>query len=423
MVNFGLAKEIYGMSPWFVDQETLPSLLSILDNNLKLELPEVKYNTPGIVFLNETKVVDRPYGTRWNPGQLDNSEKFTGIGVINLSGPITLSGGMSSVGMEELSFLMQKMAADERIVSFVVLANSGGGSASAVEVMAETITMINQVKPVYGLIKKGGLAASACYGILSACREIYSESPMNMVGSAGTMIQFEGRKANSEQAGKKHIRLYATKSTAKNKEFEEVLNNDNYELIISNLLDPMNENFLNLIQTNRPALKGTGFDDGRCIFAKDAVGTFIDGIKSFAEVVAIAENTDQTFTPASGLNSINNQVMTADELKQKHPETYNAIFQSGLQSGVKAEKSRVSAWMAHADADLNTVKEGVKGEEEISAGTREELLIKSFRMNHVKNLETDSTGPVNTPESGGAPEQSDEEKELAAFNAKIDNLL
>lgn len=423
MIDFGLAREIYGMSPWFVDQETLPSLLSILDNKVKLELPEVKYNTPNIIFLNETRLVDRPYGNRWMPGQLDNSDKFTGIGIINLSGPITLSGGASSIGMEQLSLLMQKMAADERIVSFIVLANSGGGSASAVEVMAETIAKINQVKPVYGVIKKGGMAASACYGILSACREIYAESGMSMVGSAGTMIQFEGRAANSEQDGKKHIRLYATKSTAKNKEFEEVLNNDNYELIISNLLDPMNENFLNLIQTNRPALKGTGFDDGRCIFAKDAVGTFIDGIKSFAEVVEIAEQTDSTFTPASGQNSINNQVMTVDELKSKHPETYNAIFNSGLEAGVKQEKSRVAAWMAHADADLNTVREGVKGDEEISAGTREELLIKSYKSTHVKNLEQDSTKEINTPESGSQPEQTAEEKELAEFNAKLDEVL
>ena len=411
------------MSPWFVDQETLPSLLSILDNNIKLELPEVKYNTPGIFILNETRVIDRPYGNDWVKGQLENQDKFTGIGVINLSGPITLSGGASSLGMEQLSLIMQKMAADERIVSFIVLANSGGGSASAVEVMAETIKKIDQVKPVYGVIKKGGMAASACYGILSSCREIYAESGMSMVGSAGTMIQFEGRAANSEHEGKKHIRLYATKSTAKNKEFEEVLNKDNYELIISNLLDPMNENFLNLIQTNRPVLQGTGFDDGRCIFAKEAVGTFIDGIKSFAEVVEIAEQTDQTFTPASGQNSINNQVMTVDELKQKHPETYNAIFNSGLQAGVKAEKSRVSAWMAHADADLNTVKEGVKGEEEISAGTREELLIKSFKMGHVKNLEQDSAQEIVTPESTSTPEKSEDDKELEALNAIIDQQL
>ena len=412
------------MSPWFVDQETLPSLLSILDNDLKLELPEVKYNTPGIVFLNETRIIDKPYGNDWIKGQLDNQDKFTGIGVINLSGPITLSGGMSSIGMEQLSLLMRKMAADSRIVSFIVLANSGGGSASAVEIMAETIKAIDQIKPVYGVIKKGGMAASACYGILSACREIYAEAGMSMVGSAGTMIQFEGRKANSESPdGRKHIRLYATKSTAKNKEFEEVLNKDNYELIISNLLDPMNENFLNLIQTNRPALKGTGFDDGRCIFAKEAVGTFIDGIKTFAEVVEIAEQTGQTFTPASGQNSINNQVMTVDELKQKHPETYNTIFNNGIQSGVKQEKSRVSAWMAHADADLNTVKEGVKGEEEISAGTREELLIKSFRMDHVKNLEKDSAKDIKTQESGADPALSAEEKELADFNAKLEEVL
>lgn len=410
MINFGLAREIYGMSPWYVDQETLPSLLSILDNNLQLEIPEVKYNTPHYLVSNGAKLISRPW-------QLSNDDEFTGIGIININGPITRSGGASSVGMEDLSHMMLRMAKDERIVSFIVRADSGGGSSSAVEVMADVIKEVDQTKPVYGHIVKGGMAASACFGILSACRAIYAESTMSMVGSAGTMIQFEGREANSEVEGKKHIRLYASKSIRKNEEFEAALNNDNYELIINNILDPMNENFLNLIQTNRPILKGTDFDNGKCIYTKDAVGTFIDGIKTFAEVVEIAEA--GTFTPASGsINPINSN-MTVEQLKQDHPETYNAIFKAGVSS----EKNRVSAWMAHADADLKTVKEGVSGTEEISAGTREELLIKSFAASQVKNLEQDSTKEIKTSESGNATEKSEDEKELEAFNASIDKML
>lgn len=421
MLNFSLAREIYGMSPWYVDQETLPSLLSILDNKIQLENPEVKCNTPGIFMLNDTRIIDRPYGNDWVKGQLENQDKFTGIGVINLNGPITLSGGASSIGMEQLSLLMLKMAADSRIVSFIVLSNSGGGSASAVEVMADTISQVNKIKPVYGLIKKGGIAASACYGILSACRNIYAESEMSLVGSAGTMIQFEGRAANSEDSdGKKYKRLYATKSVAKNIEFEEALNNDNYKLIINNLLDPMNENFLNLIQTNRPVLKGTDYDSGKAVFAKDAVGSFIDGIKSMAEVVDMIESEIKEMpTPAGkGINPINNHVMTVEQLKQDHPETYNAIFNAG----VKTEASRTQAWMAHADADLGKVQEGIKSGEEISSGDREELMIKAYKQNHIQKIETDSAAPVNTPESGSRPEKA-EDDELAQFNAKIDEQL
>lgn len=416
MIDFSLAREIYGMSPWFVDQETLPSLLAILNNNIQLDTPEVKLNSPGIFVLNETRVIDRPYGNSWNPGQLDNKENFTGIAVINLNGPITVSGGASSMGMEQLSLHMQTMAADKRIVSFIILGNSGGGSSAAVEIMTETISEIDKTKPVYGLVKKGGVAASACYGIMSACREIYAESPMSMVGSAGTMVQFEGYAANAEIDGKKHKRIYATKSISKNKDFEEALNNDNHKLIINNLLDPVNERFLQLIESNRPILKGTDFDTGKTVFAKDAVGSFIDGIKSFAEVVKIASSTAKN--PTSGHNKSINTNMNAEQLKQDHPETYNSIFKAGATS----EKNRVSAWMAYAESDLNTVKEGVLGVETVDS-KREELLIKSYASNHVKNLEKDSPPTITTAASGAAPEKSDDEKEMDALNAEVDNLL
>lgn len=416
MLNFGLAREIYGSAPWYVDQETLPSLLSIIEKNVDLEIPQTRegkstrYNTPECVMYNESRLIRRPW-------QLDNKETFEGIGLININGPITRTGGASSYGMAQLSVMMREMAVDNRIKSFIVLADSGGGAASAVEIMAETISEVNKTKPVYGVVEKGGIAASACYGILSACRKIYAESPMSIVGSAGTMIQFEGRAANSESPdGKKYKRIYASKSTQKNIEIEEALNNDNYKLIINNLLDPMNENFLNLIETNRPALKNTDFDNGKTLFAKAAVGTFIDGIKSFAEVVEIAENSEM-LTPASG-ELINNNVMTVEEIKQKHPETYQSIFKTG----VNAEKSRVSAWMAYADADLETVKAGVKGEETVD-NNREELLIKMASFNHVKNLEQDSAPDLKTPESKKDPEKSDDEKELEAIDAAIDEQL
>lgn len=403
MVNFALAKEIYGMSPWFVDQETLPSLLAILDNKMALELPETKYNTPFIVSRSNTRLIERDY-------QLNNNDFFSGIGIIRLDGPITLSGGQSSVGIEQLSQIMLKLSKDKRIKSFVILGNSGGGSSAAVEVMTDTIKEIDKIKPVFGLIKKGGIAASACYGIMSACRSLYAESEMSFVGSAGTMVEFEGYAANSKaEDGKKRIRLYATKSIEKNIEFEEALNNDSYELITENILNPVNERFLAAILENRPMLKGTNYDTGKVVFAKDAVGTFIDGLKTFAEVVLLAEQ-----TPASSGNLINPNVMTTNELKQNHPDVYNEV----LQLGVSSEKARVETWMAHLDADQKMVKEGVLSNAELSGGKREELMIKSYKSAHLKNLEDDSAEDANPPEAG-----ANALTEIDQFNTRVDNML
>jgi len=295
--DYKLAKEIYGV-PWSVDAVSFLSLSSILrnvQNGVSLDIPEVKLNSISLLEIkNETRLIKNT----WN---LENRDSFEGIGIINLNGPITKNGGASSYGTKQLSNSMLQMSKDSRIKGFVIITDSGGGSSAAVTLMQDAINEVKQTIPVYSLIEKGGMAGSAAYGIISASTKIYSEDGMNIVGSAGTMIQFSGKPNGTvDQDGEKHITLYATKSTAKNKDFEEAIENDNYKLIVSNLLDPVNENFLQSIITNRPILKGSNYDNGHTVFSKDAVGTFIDGIASFDEVVSmILSDSKKGLNPSS----------------------------------------------------------------------------------------------------------------------------
>lgn len=406
-LNWQLAKEIYGVTPWFVDAKSFPMMASILNNiksGVDLELPEEKYNAVGYYNLNqETKFISSPY-------QLDNKNIFDAIGIININGPITKSGGMSSHGMDYVSSIMNEMAADDRIKAFLILCDSGGGSSAAVELMNDTINSIGQTKPIYSLITKGGMACSAMYGIISGSKKIYSESGMNMVGSVGTMIQFEGRKANTQSPdGTKYVRLYATKSTKKNLGFEQALNDDNYELMVSELLDPINENFTNMVSNNRPLLKGTDFDNGDVKLSKDAVGTYIDGIKSLSEVITeieadfkstpLVKNINQKTTIEKGPeNNINKQIknsMTLEELRQQFPETYSSIFNAGIQQ----EKDRVGTWMAHFETDPEKVKDGIKAGTTITATEREELLVKATANAGLKKIEAGSAAVITTKET------------------------
>ena len=268
-MNFGLAREVYGLNVWSVDSKTLPAMLQILNNSKNgqvLELPAKKYNSVSILNAKSDDLEDcEDYAP--------TNEDIQGIAIVNLDGAITVGGGQSSCGMIELSERMLDLAKNDNVKGFVVYANSGGGSSNAVEIMTDTILEIRKSKPVQGLIKKGGMAASAAYMILSACEGIYAESEMSTVGSCGTMVQFEGRKANSTEAdGELNVRLYATKSTKKNLGVEEALNNNNYSIIIDEMLNPINERLLKLVETNRPILKGTDFDNGNDCFANDSIG-------------------------------------------------------------------------------------------------------------------------------------------------------
>ena len=397
---------------------SLSSILKDSQNGVVLEMPQIKYNTPQLIK-SDTRIITRPFGNEWSPGQLENNESFEGVGIINLDGAITLSGGMSSIGMEQLASMMELMATDKRMVGFVVRANSGGGSSSAVQTMVDSILKVRKTHTVLGSIKKGGMSASACHMILTACEQIYSEDEMNIVGSFGTMVQFEGREANTvDKDGVKYIRLYATKSVRKNEDFEKALNENNYDLIINNLLDPINENALKMSIKNRPQLKGNNFDDGHTAFSKDAIGTFIDGIASFEQVVemVISESKIKTKNNKSNINS-NSLKMTKQEIKQEHPNSYAEI----VSEGVIQERERVSSWMKYSSADPEAVSLGIVNGTEISPSQREDFLIKMHSKTQISNLQADNAKPINTPESATViVEEASKNEELeSAFKFEL----
>ena len=414
-MNFPLAKEIYG-TPWCVDSVSvlhLSSILKNIQNGLILEAPDKKLNSVSLYQVKgETRLLNDTYA-------LNNKDSFEGIGIINLNGPITKNGGMSSNGTVEMSNMMLQMAKDNRVKGFLINTDSGGGSSAAVQVMVDAINQVKATKPVFALIDKGGMAGSAAYGIISACTAIYSQDGMNIVGSVGTMIQFSGKPhGNVDQDGEKTVVLYATKSTAKNKAFEEAINNDNYEMLVNELLDPINENFINTVGLNRPQLQGTKFDDGHTVFSKDAVGTFIDGIASFDEVV------NMILSPSSGvvnekkpnINSNSNK-MTKQEFKQEHPNVYAEI----LNEGMAKEKDRVESWMAYSQADPEAVKAGIESGAEITNGQAHKFQAKLASMSMLNDLKADSAvdlataeTPTVAPTGGISPEKAAEIK--AAFD-------
>ncbi len=419
-MNYALAKEIYGLTPWCVDSVSFQSLSTILQNfqnGVSLELPEVKYNTPQIYKIkSDTRIITNPYGNYYEEGQLENNDDFDGIGIINLNGPIVKSSGASTVGMESVSSYMMQMNKDKRIKSFIIMTDSGGGVSSAVQIMVDTINEIKKEKPVYALVTKGGMAGSAAYGIISAATKIYSEDKMNIVGSVGTMIQFSGKPhGNVDQDGEKTIVLYATKSTAKNKAFEEAVNNDNYELIVNDLLDPINENFISTVLGNRPQLKGSNFDDGHTVFSKDAVGTYIDGIASFDQVVnmIVTESKDKK---KSVINNSNKGKMTKQEFKSEHPTVYAEIVSEGALN----EKERVASWMVYQTADPEAVANGIASGESISASVRESLMVKMYSNKMISNLKDDNAADLTTPESKVKEDEVVGNKELEeAFKFKL----
>ncbi len=411
-MNFELAREIYGLNVWSVDSKTLPAMLQILNNSKTgqvLELPAKKYNSISFINVKSDDLEDYEELEDYTP----TNEDIQGIAIVNLDGAITVSGGQSSCGMTELSERMLDLAKNDNVKAFVLYTNSGGGSSGAVEIMTDTILNIRKTKPVEGLIKKGGMAASAAYMILSACEHIYAESEMSTVGSCGTMVQFEGRKANTtEPDGELNVRLYASKSTKKNFAVEEALNNNNYSVIIDEMLNPVNERLLKLVETNRPILKGTDFDNGHDCFAKDSIGKFIDGISTKAEVIKmVLSNTNKNINPKSN-------TMNKSEFKQNHSDVYSEI----VKEGENKERERVASWMAYNEADSKAVSEGIASGLEISNSQSHAFLVKMVSAGKVTDLLSDNAPAITTAPTAtvvGVEETSEEKEINAAFAFKL----
>lgn len=410
-MNFQLAREIYGLTPFCVDSFTLPAMLAILSdikNGVKFDaVGSFKNDCFDIVFNSEDRLIRRTY-------ELENQDQFNGVGIVKINGPILMGGGASTLGMLDVSKNVLSMAKDNRVKGFIFDMDSGGGSTAAVEIMVDTINEVKAMgKPVYVLISKGGTLASAAYGIASAADAIYYQSDMSMVGSLGTMLQTEGRAANSEKDGVKYIRLYATKSVLKNKSIEEALNNDNYTLLVNELLDPVNERFISTLQTNRPKLTNNQLD-GNAIFAKDDSGIYLDGKSTIEDLFQkIITNNNITNT---NINFNSNTKMTKQELQSQHPELYSEV----LGMGVTSEYERVQSWLAHNETDSKTVMEGIESGLEISSSQREKLLVKSSKIKTVEQMQSESAKDFQTGESTLEAGLSAEQKELnAAFNFKL----
>lgn len=410
--DYKLANEMYG-SPWSVDLMSFNSLSSILKDirsGVVMSLPEFKLNS---ISLLEIKSETRLVRSTWS---LDNRDSFDGIGIINLNGPITKNGGASTYGTKQMSSQMLQMSKDSRIKGFMILGDSGGGATGAVRLMADTINEVKKTKPVYTLIEKGGTLCSAAYAIAAPSTGIYSEDGMNIVGSAGTMIQLKGKPhGNVDQDGEKTITLYASKSIAKNKPFNEAINNDNYELIINELLDPINDNFLSEIISDRPVLKGTNFDDGHTVFSKDAIGTFIDGIASFDEVVSMILSDSKKGVNTNKNNNSNSNKMNKEEIKQQHPAVYSEI----LQEGVSQEQERRAGWNAFKEIDPKAVEEGIASGLPIKQSEVNSFIVKATSVKKVNDLKSDNAPGFATKETTteGNSELSADQKELEqAFN-------
>ncbi len=122
------------------------------------------------------------------------------IAVVFASGMINIGeGDEESIGSDRISKAIRKARLDKSIKAVVLRVNSGGGSATASDIILREVALTAQVKPV--IASMGDVAASGGYYIACAADTIVA-SPNTITGSIGAVgIFFNAKKFLDEKLG------------------------------------------------------------------------------------------------------------------------------------------------------------------------------------------------------------------------------
>lgn len=215
----------------------------------------------------------------------DTVQKDT-VAIIPLCGPIMKYDYCWEPGTQTRAKQLEQIDANDNYRAAILWIDSPGGEAMATEILYNAVQ--NFSKPIFAYVN--GLCASAAYWVACGCDKIYASTDTSLIGSIGTMFTLVDAQAMLEREGIKIHEVFATKSTDKNKMFNDVLEN-NYETIRKELLDPLNTIFMDAVTSNRKKLNAEETLTGKTFFTQDAIVMgLIDDREDFNVVITKITN-------------------------------------------------------------------------------------------------------------------------------------
>lgn len=280
---------------WAISPEHAADYLPLVLNVIKGKQP-AQIERPEILSY-------APFTVAGSASSVENSKR---IAIMNVRGVLLKEDGLCSYGMETMNDWLLQIKNDATVGGLFLEMDTPGGQASFLPILQQTIKTLG--KPVVAYFNS--VCASAGYGIASQANEIYASTPTDVVGSIGTMIQLMDMRSYFEKEGVKLHEIYASDSTLKNNKFRQVMEG-NYTPIRTQLLDPLNEQFIASVKamreiTNDDAFKGETFMSSKAV----EIG-MIDGIKTKQEAIQrLQELIEESNTGGSSIaqqtNKINN---------------------------------------------------------------------------------------------------------------------
>lgn len=265
--------------PWYIHQQYGEAMLPLLFNMLN-----------GKDFTKQENVA---HSIESASSSSTTNTSNNDVLVISIKSPIyKYSQECGPRGTKTMMAIMDRFKKDATIAGVVLDIDSGGGQVSGTPEFHDYIK--TYPKPVVSYTD--GMMCSAAYYIGSAAQHIVANKRASDIGSIGAYTQFLDLKGYYEKQGATLHTMYATKSTGKNKEYREALEG-NYEAYITQVLDPIVEEFITDIKEVRNQVNETVFTGGTyaaSIALKngliDEIGTFETAVNKVLELAKTNKN-------------------------------------------------------------------------------------------------------------------------------------
>lgn len=363
-------------SPWAISQPRLLQIQSIMRAHFHGEKIDWKAMEAKAGIFKTPPKDGRPY------------EILNGtIAVIEISGVLTkgmsffsfLFGGSS---MQQIAAAYQAAIADPQVKSVLLVIDSPGGTVDGTQELANLIYNGKNDKPVIAYCD--GMMASAAYWIGSAADKIYISGDTVEVGSIGVVATHVDYSKSDEMFGEKYTEI--TAGTYKRIASSHAPLSPEGRQTIQDQVDHIYTVFVGDIARNRniseeQALKAA---DGRIFIGKQAIEVgLVDGVSTYGHVIN---------SMSSGVAIISvqeeSEIMNIQELKEKHPELFQAVVDQGkeeataamsvqveaakvegISAGAEAEKKRISEIMAQAVSGHEAIIEAAIADGKSDAGS------------------------------------------------------
>ena len=152
--------------------------------------------------------------------------------------------------MESIGTRIQQANANPNIKGILFVTNSPGGNVDGLHELGDIIEAVNKPKVTF----TKGMMASAAVWLASYSDKIIAASGRTTVGSIGTMLAYNDTDGALEKLGVKRHVIRSSFSPNKNK-YEDQIKAGDYSGIQKEVIDPLAEDFINLVKTNMPGLK------------------------------------------------------------------------------------------------------------------------------------------------------------------------